>query len=90
MTTPTMAMVVYWRLQIGLRAFLDRGRDLLHARAAGVGAITDEVAQMPYTIESAPQSTITHKAVMEVASNLGLSRPCARPRRLSAQARAVP
>ena len=26
--------------------------------------ITDRVAQMPYTIESAPQATITHKAVM--------------------------
>jgi hypothetical protein len=28
MTTPTMAMVVYWR-EIGLRAFADRAGDLL-------------------------------------------------------------
>ena len=35
-TTPTPAMVVYCRLQIGLRAFADRARDLLHALGAGV------------------------------------------------------
>ena len=37
MTMPTMAMVVYCRLQIGLRAFGDRAGDLLHARGARVG-----------------------------------------------------
>src|SRR5579871_3085593 len=32
--------------------------------------ITDTVAQMAYTTESTPQSTINHNAVIEFASNL--------------------
>ncbi len=34
---PTAAMVVYWRLQIGLRALAHRRRNLLHFLAAGIG-----------------------------------------------------
>ena len=36
-TMPTMAIVVYWRRQIGHRAFADGGGDLLHAAVAGIG-----------------------------------------------------
>ena len=34
-TTPTMAMVVYWRREVGAGAFLDRGGDLDHPLVAG-------------------------------------------------------
>ncbi len=33
-----MAMVVYWRFEIGLRAFLNGGGDFLHLFIAGAGA----------------------------------------------------
>ena len=36
-TTPTMAMVVYWRRQIGGGAFADGAGNLLHAGVAGIG-----------------------------------------------------
>ena len=36
MTAPAMAMGGVLTGQIGLRALLDRGRDLLHARIAGI------------------------------------------------------
>ena len=37
MTTPTMRDGAVLPVEIGVRAFLDRGGDFLHARRAGVG-----------------------------------------------------
>ena len=46
-TTPTMAMVVYWRREIGRGAFLDGAGDLLHPLVAGGRLSTCRLVMIP-------------------------------------------
>src|ERR1700743_1346027 len=66
----TIPIVVYWRRRYACAPSRTAAAISCMRGLPASAFITDAVAQMAYTTESTPQSTINHNAVIEFASNL--------------------